>query len=81
MGGREVKEDGTLCVMFVLKWKEEGVTHHSCATEGTSRARYSVSRRSRVLNTDVVESERCLDRRETDRLVSCPDPTHEERIW
>ena len=52
-------------VMFAAGVEEEKkATHHSCATEGMTRARYSVSRRSRVLNTDVVESGRCLGRRE-----------------
>ena len=57
---REVRGEGLCCEVFDAGVKEGGVTHHSCATEGISRARYSVLRRLRVLNTDVVGSKRCL---------------------
>lgn len=67
-GGREGKE------LPCLLWKEGRVTHHSCATEGIMRARYSVSRRSRVPNADMVGSKRCLGRR--DRGISCGVPKY-----
>ena len=42
---REEGGEGLCCEVFDAGMKEGGVTHHSCAIEGISRARYSVSRR------------------------------------